>query len=302
VTRPLVILNPAAAGGRAAGRWGRIAPLLRARFPGLDLRVTSGPGDGERWAEEMDRGFLLVAGGDGSVHEVLNGIMRGGHNPLFGILPLGSGNDAARNLGLPLDPAEAIRRLEPGRERRVDLGRCRFREPDGTGASRGFINSVSLGLGARASRIAARFRGLPLGGLRYRLAGLAALATARYAALEVGIGAERPALDRVLHLSIANGACFGGGLRISPDSEPDDGVLELVTVQLGRLRAAVALAGLKGVEPDGRAGVAVRRLRGPVTLYPAAGEPVAIELDGEHRIAAGELAVELLPGRLRIAG
>jgi diacylglycerol kinase (ATP) len=294
-------VNPAAAGGRGARRWDRIAPHALTRWPGLAVRLTQGSGDAERWARTTGPDLLLVAGGDGTLHEVVNGLLAGSRNPLLVILATGSGNDAARNLGLPLDPVAAVRQLHDGPERHADLGQCHFREPDGSAVSRGFLNSLSLGISARASRIALRLRRIRPASLRYRLAGLAALLAGGRLAVEVREGAELLSEGPLLNLSVANGGGFGGGLLISPDSRPDDGVLELVSIRLGRLRAGIALAGLKGIQPAAGSGISVRALAGPVQLRAGPGL-VPFELDGEHRVAAGPLEVGVLPGRLRVAG
>ena len=263
-------------------------------------------------------GWVVVVGGDGSVHEVLNGLLPSPTRRRLGVVPAGTGNDIAGNLGIDHNPQEAAARIDPARGKRVDVGRAWFPTPDGGERVRFFLNSISTGVSARANRLAARMRRAIPGAVRYPLSGLAALfleGPGRYQ-----VRGEEEGGGRVLHsgpalnITLANGPCFGGGLRISPHSDPSDGALDLVVIgRLGRFRALGALARLRQGTHVGMRGVAVTRVRGPVEIRREGQEPsgggdhrasglMRLEADGENFEALGEIRVELLAGGLEVLG
>jgi diacylglycerol kinase (ATP) len=299
----LALVNPAAAAGRTGSLWGRLEPEVRTRFPGLAVRLTRGAGDAERIADEWGRanpeGVLLVAGGDGTLHEAVNGLIASTSRAALGVLPAGSGNDFARNLGIPLDPFDAARRLQPGSQRLIDLGELAYRA-SGEPRRRRFLNSVSLGLSVRANRFARTLGLIPPGRIRYALAGVAAAVAGKPARYRVsspaGVLCDGPALN----LIVANGACFGGGMPISPASAPADGRLELIILgAMGRLRALHALARLqRGTH------LALPELQIiPVTELCIEGvSPLRVEADGEELDVEGDLNIRILPSRLNVLG
>ena len=292
--------------------WERAGRGLRERLGEVDSRFTGGPGDGERlareWAREHHGGPVVVVGGDGSVHEVLNGILSAGSGCLLGIIPAGTGNDIARNLGPPNPQVGPGSELAPGCRRLVDVGRAEFRTPSGELVNRFFLNSLSTGVSALANRIALRMRRILPGTARYPLAGLGALLRSGPARYEVRDGEKVLHRGPALNITIANGACFGGGLRISPGSDPADGVLDLVVIgPINRFRAATALARLRSGGHIGMKGVRAGQVRGPVVIRRDDSDrtPILmIETDGENLDAAGrgEVRVELRAGGLEVVG
>ena len=295
----LAIVNPAAGRGKAARLWPELEPLLRVGFPRLVVRQTRGPGEAEalahEWGAEHATGYLLVGGGDGTLHETVNGLWASGSHAALGLLPLGSGNDFARNTGIPHDPGKAAGLLESAVPRGVDLGILSFGAESGM-RRRAFLNSASIGISVRANRLAKRFARLGFGRARYSGAGLLAILSARPAHYRVSIQGQ-PWFDAIaLNLTVANGASFGGGIKISPDSSPGDGTLELVVLgAMGRLRALKAFGRLqRGTHldlPEVRTtSLRSATLTGPGTL--------ALEADGEELEVRGELAVAVEPARL----
>ncbi len=286
--------------GRAI--WRRVVPILEARLPGLASRLTDAPGQAEilarEWGNEFPGGILVVVGGDGSIHEAVNGLFAAGWTGLLGIVPAGTGNDAARNLGIDLSPERAAA-INPLRFRAVDAGRYRFAGPDGSARGRWFLNSVSAGLSARANRMA-RGLGRLLGASRYPLAGAGAVISGRSAGYEVRAGNRILFEGQALNLTLANGPRFGGGLLISPRSRPDDGGLDLVVIgAMGRLRALGALARLRsGAHLDLPEVSTEGGLREPVRI--TSDSPLQCEADGESFTAESGLEVVVEPGRLRV--
>lgn len=183
----------------------------------------------------------VICGGDGSVHLAVSRLDALGRLDVpLGLIPLGTGNDLARGLGLPFDDAAAAAaRLRDGRPQPVDL----LRSDDGQVC----VNAVHAGVGADA---AARSEALkdtlaavayPVGAV---LAGIAATGTRA----EVVVDGDVLVDDQVLMVAVCNGTCFGGGACMAPGASPDDGRLDVVvSTAVGPLaRAAFALAFARG--------------------------------------------------------
>lgn len=234
-----VIFNPAADHGRAATR----APALRDCLVGLGTAewVETGRPDAaiELAAEAAARGYDLVvaAGGDGTVNEVVNGLMRAGEGPTsrpaLGVLPLGSGNDFCFGLGLPADPSAACARLVVGRMRQVDIGRV----VDKHGRARFFALCAGIGFDA-AVAIECRKITLVHGLLMYLVATLRTI-SAYYQApnmritFDDGMTIEQP----VLMLTIGNSHRIAGGFFPTPNALIDDGLFDVCYAdQVTRLR------------------------------------------------------------------
>jgi YegS/Rv2252/BmrU family lipid kinase len=271
-----LIVNPSAGGGRA----GRVLPRVEAALAGLGVEATTHatrdlPHARELAREAAQAGALAIAlGGDGLVGAVA-AELAGHPGSRLGVLPGGRGNDFVRALGIPADPVEACEVIADGVERAIDLGSV-----DG----RYFACIASAGFDSDANRIA---NAAPswLGGQVYAYGALRALASWKPATFTIELdGAQRS--YRGYSIIAANSSCYGGGMRIAPDAELDDGLLDVVlTEQIGRLRFLLKLGKVfKGThvrEPN------VHVLRG-TELRIAADRPFAIYADGDP---IGELPV-----------
>ena len=230
--------------------------------------------------EELDRALdacgsrsLVVAGGDGSLHLAVTRLRARGElaeRPIA-LVPLGTGNDLARALDLPLDPAEAARLVLTGRHQPMDL------LVDDVGGI--VVNAVHVGIGAEAAASAGRMKPL-LGLLAYPLGAVFAGLRSTGWRLRVVVDGKVLADDhrRALMVGIGNGPGIGGGTRLLPHACPDDGLLDVLvsraTGPFARARYAAALqAGTHLQDPE------VRSARGrSVTI---SGEPVGVNADGE---------------------
>jgi diacylglycerol kinase (ATP) len=239
---PLVIVNPTAGGGRAA----RVMPSLRERLgprPEARIEVTGRPGDAESLAAGAaaaghDR--VIVIGGDGTVQEVVNGLLAGGSPAELGIVPLGSGNDLARSLGLPAEVASAWR-VAVGRETRsIDVARAR----NGDGTERWFASAGGIGFDAQVAAAMIDRGGWQAGRAGYLLTTLNELR--RFSNRPIRLTVDGISSDHdVLLVAIANGAYYGGGMRIAPDAHPDDGLLDVCIVgDISRMTAIRQLPNL----------------------------------------------------------
>jgi len=201
---PALILNPVA--GPFWRRWKarRLIEYLRALYPDLKVYRTSRAGDGERLARELAAGphdLILAAGGDGTYHEVING-MQGSSVPL-GLLPMGTGNSLIRELGMPTNPFEAATTIRNGIVRPIYLGQCNHR-----------LFILMVGAGFDASIV----RSVPpgpkkLGMLAYIVAGLIQLFRYDYSSIRFRVDGHD-----VIGTSgiIAKARCYGGPFMIVP--------------------------------------------------------------------------------------
>ena len=291
--RACVIFNPAAKGQKAE----RFRKLLDVISQTCELKCTSAPGDARLLSTQaVSNGFntILAAGGDGTLNEVLNGIgdvPDGFERVRLGVLPLGTINVFARELGIPLEPGAAWDTLQQERERRIDLP---FIET-GTPETRRyyFAQLAGAGLDARAIELVNWPLKKKLGPLAYVVAGLKAM-TESLPAVTVTDG------DKVLRGELAligNGKLYGGTYRIFPDADFSDGQLDVCvfprTSWLVLLRCGWSLL-LGGHLPES----AVVRLRAKSFSVTSQAD-AAFEVDGE---LAGRLPIRVgvRPGALRV--
>lgn len=271
MNRLLVVTN-AAAGSTDDERVDAALAVLR---EAADVRVDTcaDAGDLDRLLGGLGDRTLVLAGGDGSVHTAVATLHRRGElspdRPLA-LLPLGTGNDLARTLGIPLDPAEAARALLTGRRRPLDL------LVDDTGGV--VVNAVHMGIGAEAAEKAGALKER-LGKAAYAVGSVLAGAGSTGWDLRVDVDGEPLHTDEpVLMVGVANGRTIGGGAELAPDAVPDDGLLDVVvatsTGPLARLGFGVALR--EGGHVEREDVVAVRGRTVTVT-----GEPFPLNADGE---------------------
>jgi YegS/Rv2252/BmrU family lipid kinase len=278
--RLLVLVNHAAGTTDDDAVDAALAPLRA----GADVSVAATTGEDELLEAVTDRGGrrVVVIGGDGSVHATVRALDRaGGLDPreALGVIPRGTGNDLARTLGLPLDPAEAADVVLTGAPRPLDLVR------DERGGV--VVNAVHVGVGAEAGAEAVRFKER-LGTAAFPLGAAIAGVTGSGSPLRVEVdgrvaahGSEGWTADGrtdVLMLAVCTGRTIGGGTPLAPDALPDDGLAEVVvcTATGPVARAAFAAALLTGRHVD-RDDVLVTRGR-QVTFT---GPPVDLNADGE---------------------
>lgn len=216
-----LIVNPTAGGGRAGAAAHAAAGVIRAAGVTLDLRTTTERGHAEVLAAEAAaRGAvrILVAGGDGTMHEAVNGLA--GTGCALGLLPAGRGNDLAMALGVPSNPAAAARWFLDGPVARIDLGVINGRR-FATVAAIGFDAEVAVRTRAGVWR--------HLGRLAYPAGVLATLVRHRAPRLTL-TGEFGRREGRYLLAAVSNTGIYGGGVRIVPGSRPDDGRLDICAV------------------------------------------------------------------------
>jgi len=225
-----LIFNSHAARGRA---WetGSLLRSIAQRHPEAEWAATEHPSHAtELAAEAAQQGFDVVAalGGDGTVHEVVNGLMRTpqGKRPLLGIVPIGSGNDFSASMGVGREIEAAMERVFVGDPRWADLGRV----VDGAGRQEYFSNALGIGFDAHVtyhSYQITRLRGFAV----YLLAVIQTILRDHHP-IPMEITLEgKPLHEEVIMLTLCNGPREGGGFRVAPDARPDDGVLNYAIIR-----------------------------------------------------------------------
>ena len=300
-----ILVNPSSRSGATGRRIPELETLLRKYVGDYQLLLTEREGDGERLARiAAERGAtcLVIAGGDGTVSEAVSGLLQCGraYAVEIGLLPVGTGRDFARLLGLGTDLEASVARLSTGKRRQVDAGRIRCRASDGGERVRCFLNIASIGLSAESARwLAARGKRGRRGPLSYVASALVGLF--RYAMPLVTIRVD----DRIVHegrLSLAaagKGQYFAGGMRVAPGASIDDGLLDVVVVE-GMSIAASLLSFPSLIAGRHVHNRHVHVHRGTAVRAESAA-PVWIEADGEP-VGVLPATIEVLPGTVRLCG
>ncbi|KAL7158804.1 hypothetical protein ABFS83_02G167300 [Erythranthe nasuta] len=236
------VVNPRGANGRTGKEWKKLLPFLRSRL-GSDCNIceslTSGPChaiDITREAIRDGADAVVAVGGDGTLHEVVNGFFWGGkpvsshdqdaHTTALGLIPLGTGSDFARTFGWKNDPHDAIERISKGMRSRIDVGVI-----NGEGGEpHYFINVADVHLSAKAGYYASRYK--KFGNLCYVIGALQAFFRHQNQDLRIKVdNGDWEVYSQVTALCIGNAKYFGGGMKITPNAHPSSTNFEMVVLQ-----------------------------------------------------------------------
>jgi diacylglycerol kinase (ATP) len=297
--RVAFLVNPASANGSTGRRWPELA--RRAAALGLegDTRFSERQGHLAELAREaaLDGAEqIVVVGGDGSVHEVANGLVGLSRQPDVAIVPRGTGWDFSRTFVIPRKIDEAVRVALEGDVREIDLGRASYRAWDGSDATAVFANVASAGMsGAIAKRANETTKALG-GKASYLLAIFAVFSGWQASEIEVSVdGEQRRGL--MFDVVVANGRFFGGGLEICPDAAPDDGLVDVLTIGDVTKRDLV-LTVPKMYRGRHLPHPKAELLRG-ATVTVTSDTPLPIQLDGEQP-GTTPVTFEVVPRALRL--
>lgn len=296
-----IILNPNADLGRAWRSAADLRPIVDA-FGGADWSGTVYPGHGAELAmQAAEQGYELViaAGGDGTVHEVINGLMQAPpeRRPRFGVVPLGSGNDFAYAVGMHQNPATALHQIFTGQLRRTDIGKMQ----DNLGRSEYWDNSIGIGFDATVTIRSHRMTYLR-GFLIYLVAVLQTILL-NHDAPRLTVASDEESWEQdALMLVLCNGGREGGGFLVAPQALNFDGVFHYAQVQrVSRLMMLRLLPevmrGTHGRFPQVRMGQFKR-------IEIRSSRPMLMHMDGEIFASFGvdlnHVTVEILPGALEV--
>ncbi|GAA1901331.1 diacylglycerol kinase family protein [Lapillicoccus jejuensis] len=293
-----LLVNPTAGKGRGASYGDRAHRRLRRDghevldLSGTDLAAARAHAADAIAAGRVD--VLCVVGGDGMAH--LGAGLCAGTDVALALVAAGTGNDNARELGLPRrDPEAAAALVTCGRPRRVDLGRARWGSGDEAG-ERWFLGVLGAGFDSVVAERAAALR-WPRGPRRYEVA--IARELPRFRPIPYAVVVDGGRLETAAMLvAVGNGPAFGGGMRICPGASYDDGLLDVCVVH------ALSVPAFLRLFPTVFRGTHVRRrpvqvLRGRHVRLEADG--IVAQADGE-RVAPLPLDVEVVPGALSLLG
>jgi diacylglycerol kinase (ATP) len=286
----MVLLTNAVAGRYDDGVVRHAAGRLGGRY-GVEVRATTSADELEQ-AVPKHTSVVVVAGGDGTLHSLVNMLHRTGRlaTVTLGLVPLGTGNDFARGLGIPLDIEGAVDRLLAAQPRPVDL------MVDGSGEV--VVNGVHLGIGAEAARAAGPFKRV-LGRLGYAVGALVGVATHQPLQVEVRVDETVVAHrgERLAQVAVANGPAVGGGAELAPGASPYDGELDVLVSRavspLARARYAVQLK--LGTHPRRADTTELRGRRVSVR-----GAEFLVSADGETSGPHTEQSWQVMPGATSI--
>ncbi len=299
-----IIRNPGARAAPSESRLRAAAGPLRRRGWEVEIRSTAAPGDAESLAREAlaaGASTVVAAGGDGTVHEVVNALA--GSGGALGVIPAGTANVWAGEVALPRSPERALALVASGWRAHLDLGEAAL--PAGRGRRR-FLLMAGAGVDGSVVRAMHGRR------TAKRLAGRAAFGPAIAATalgarpLPVRITAGRRELHRELWLAVCgNTRSYTGVLQLTSDARADDGALDLLLLSgAGRRRQAALIArSLRGSLHRRRApGIDyLRRQELAIALEPGAAAPLEVQADGEPLATVhpgDEITLRALPGAL----
>ncbi len=294
-----LLANPASGSGAGAKMLPRLERALDAAGLTYKTLSTEAAGDGVRIAQQaVAEGArrVLCVGGDGTIHEVVNGLLNaGGDVPDMGIVPLGTGNDFYRIVGAPKDIDGAIGVLQGGHVRRVDVGWVKW-----DGQERYFVNLMGVGLDVEV--LLRRERVRRLSGMAQYLAALAtAIVKFRPSEVEVVLEGGEVIREPTMLSAITVGPSIGGGIMLNPTAVADDGLLDLCFVRkLSPLQILRYVPKVIRGAHEGLDGFHLRKLTS-ATFRSASGNPLPFELDGELMPAAqSDIEIGMLPAALGV--
>ena len=296
----MFLVNPASANGSTGRRWSELA--RRAADAGLegDALLSERPGhlaDLAREAVDGGATWIVVVGGDGTVHEVVDGVMRAelGAQVELSMLPLGTGRDFARSLRIPAHIDAAIEVARDGRVRTIDVGRATYTTDEGE-ADAYFANFAGAGISGAIARRANRTTKALGGRLSFLFATLAVYSRWQPAEMTIEIdGVERRA--RLLEALAMNGDYTAGGMWAAPEAAPDDGLFDVVLIgDFSKAEFATTFPKIYRGRHVSHAKVEIIRAR---ELRVDAPSPLPIVLDGEQP-GTTPVRFEVVPGALRI--
>ena len=300
---PLIIVNPKSGRGLTEREWASRAAAVRDHLGQFECQFTTHAGHAVSLAEQeanSGRELIIAFGGDGTVSEVANGILRSGSRTALGLLPGGSGSDFRRTLNIPANFIDAVKHLRNGEVHLMDAGQLTYVDHQGARQTRFFVNTASFGMSGAVAQRANR-SGKFLGGtLTYATATMRTVLGFDAPEILLEIDDQPPKRMKVIIVCVANGPSFGGGMRIAPDAKLDDGIFDVVIA--GDIKAIKLLVSshklYSGTHLSMEKMALVRGCK--IRAKPVRdNEHILIEVDGE---TPGRLPVfmEMLPKILRV--
>lgn len=294
--RPIFIVNPVAGGGRGRRAHAAIGEFLAARPTNdAEFAFTERPGHAVELARDgAASGFdpVVAVGGDGTVNEVANGMLRfAGAIPRLAVVPIGTGNDFARSVGIPSATGEAVGVVlgDSGTARTVDAGRC---------GDRYFVVLAASGFAARVAKAVNEAPSWSkIGTLPFVFHTLREVVTNRNVELSITLDGTDTIRQPSFMVYVSNCRYSGGGMQLSPEAQPHDGLLDVCLVGDASRRDVVTM--LPRVFSGGHIGHPTVSLHRARTVRVDGPPGVQVQADGEV-IGFLPMEIEVVPRALRV--
>ena len=292
-----VVLNPVAGGGKTLTALPKVHEALKSLDRPYHIHLTERAGDGrvaaKRFAQD-GASLILSVGGDGTIHEVVNGLCESGTSATMGVVPAGNGSDFARTINASKKIEESVAAACNGRSRPIDVGRAILAD----GTTRCFINVAGLGFDALVAERVQHTKFLPGANLPYLAAALQTLVS--YRNIKVAVEADGESFSTyAVFVQIANAKYMGGGYKIAPMADIEDGLLDVAIV--GDLSKPDLLRTLPRVYGGGHINhPKFKHLRARKVRIETL-EPALVQLDGEI-VGNSPVTFEVMPAALMLAG
>ncbi len=305
--RTVVVVNPKSQGGKLGKRWSEVSEIIGRAFP-FDEAITTGVGDATRIARAALKGGaerIIAIGGDGTVNEVVNGFFEDGKpiapEATLALIPYGTGGDFRRSLKLPESTSDAVALIAAGHRRKIDVGKLTFVATDGSPGTRMFANIASFGVSGVVDRLVNE-SGKKLGGkLSFMFASVRATWSYKNQRVQLVFDGTDRAEISINTVAVANGRYFGGGMKVAPAAELDDGSFDVVSI--GDLGMGEVLSMSRKIYKGDHLAmdkVSVRRAKVVEAEGIEPGAVIELDVDGEN---PGRLPArfEIVPASLWVA-
>jgi diacylglycerol kinase (ATP) len=266
---------------------------------GGETLVSERPGHVIELAEQAARGgadLVVSVGGDGTLNEAVNGLMRAGAQTELAIVPIGTGMDFVRTYGIPTKFDDAVHTALEGTPRTIDLGRVSFRTWAGDDAERYVANVGSVGMSAAVAQRANGMSKVLGGRTTFFYALVRVFFEWQNTVVDVELDGDRRSA-RMHDVIVANGQYHGGAMWLAPEARPDDGLFDVLTIgDITKLDFATTAPKLYRGTHLAHPKVDLVRAR---VVSVDARERLPIELDGEQ-VGTTPVRFEIVPGALRV--
>ncbi len=301
---PLLVVNPKSGAGATGRTFGSTKDTVERVLGKVDVAMTERSGHGIQLAREgalAGHPLVIAVGGDGTFHEVVNGLMQAKRDTRVAMIAQGTGGDFRKSLGLEHRLDKYLDAIKSGKERPLDVGRFSGGGKD----AHYFVNILSAGMGGLVDRYVADASRTLGGSAAYFGASLKALINARLGNVRATVTHQGETTEHRLRsfmIAICNGRYFGGGMHVAPMAKIDDGVLELVALgATSKLGFAMTSRGIYTGKHIGSGGTV--HLRGEKIVLDLANEDARdvylLDVDGEP-MGGLPITVEIVPNALTL--
>ncbi len=294
------LVNPASDNGLTGKRW----PELAHRAAGLGLAgetlFSERPGHLIELAERASRDgaeLVVAVGGDGTVNEAVNGLLRAGGSTELATIAIGTGLDFVRTYGIPVRFDDAVRTAHEGKTRTIDVGRVTYQAWDGSEAVRHVANVGSVGMSAAVAQRANGMSKVAGGRATFFYALVRVFLEWKNTLVTVELASGERREGRMHDVIVANGQYHGGAMWLAPEAQPDDGLFDVILIGDITKRDFMTTAP-KIYRGTYLAHPKVELLRSSAVAVDAP-ERLPIELDGEQ-VGTTPVRFEVVPGALRV--